>query len=101
MTSTPDSSPSSRSSLVVNLAWAGPRRPIMYTSRTLLAISASSTGCDTSVSRSSAGSLARMRATSTATLPTPITATDSASRVKACGSMSGCPQYQLTKSVAA
>src|SRR5487761_1060267 len=101
VTSTPPSSPSSRNSLVVNLAWAGPRRPITCTSRTLLAVSASSTGCGTSVPRSSAGSRTRMRATSTATLPTPITATDSASSVNASGSTSGCPQYQLTKSVAA
>jgi len=101
ITSTPGSSPSSRSSLVVNLACAGPRRPIMCTSRTLDAWSASSTGCGTSVSASSAGSLARMRATSTATLPTPITATDSAASTNAEGSMSGCPQYQFTKSVAA
>ena len=88
-TSTPGSSPSSRSSLVVNLACAGPRRPIMWTSRTLLACSASRTGCGTSVACSSFGSRARILATSTATLPTPITATDSASRVNAPASMSG------------
>ena len=99
--STSASSPSSRISLVVNLAWAGPRRPITCTSRTLLAISASSIGCGRSVWASSAGSLTRMRATSTATLPTPITATESASRVNAAISLSGWPQYQLTKSVAA
>ena len=100
-TSTPGSSPSSRSSLVVNLACAGPRRPIMWTSRTLLACSASRTGCGTSVACSSFGSRARILATSTATLPTPITATDSASRVNASAPMSGWPQYQFTKSVAA
>ena len=100
-TSTPGSSPSSRSSLVVNLAYAGPRLPIMCTSRTLLAYRRSNTGRDTSVASNSAGSRARILATSTATLPTPITATDSASSVNAPGSMSGCPQYQLTKSVAA
>ena len=42
-----------------------------------------------------------MRATSTATLPTPMTATDSASSLKAPGSMSGWPLYQLTNWVAA
>ena len=52
----------------------------MCTSRTLLAVSASSTGWEMSVSRSSVGFLTRILATSTATLPTPITATDSASR---------------------
>src|ERR1700759_3970876 len=54
----------------------------MWTSRTLLAISRSSTGCGTSVVCRSAGARARMRATSTATLPTPMTATDSASGVE-------------------
>ena len=73
----------------------------MCTSRTLLASSASSTGCETSVSRRSSGGRIRIRATSTATLPTPITATDSASRLNAAGSTSGWPQYQFTKSVAA
>ena len=53
------------------------------------------------VACSSFGSRARILATSTATLPTPITATDSASRVNAPESMSGWPQYQFTKSVAA
>ena len=101
MTSTPGSSPSSRSSLVVNLACAGPRRPIMWTSRTLLACRASRTCWGTSVLCSSAGSRARIRATSTATLPTPMTATDSASRVNVPGPTSGWPQYQLTKLVAA
>ena len=71
------------------------------TSRTLDARSAAITGSGMSVCSSSAGSLTRMRATSTATLPTPMTATDSASRVNALCSMSGWPQYQLTKSVAA
>ena len=73
----------------------------MCTSRTLLARSAASTGSETSVPSSSAGSRTRILATSTATLPTPITATDSASSVNANGSTSGWPQYQLTKSVAA
>ena len=73
----------------------------MCTSRTLLDISASSTGCDTSVSRRSSGLRTRIRATSTATLPTPMTATDSASSANAAGSTSGWPQYQFTKSVAA
>ena len=71
------------------------------TSRTLLAISASSTGCDTSVSRRSSGLRIRILATSTATFPTPMTATDSASRTYLPGSTSGWPEYQLTKSVAA
>ena len=61
----------------------------MWTSRTLLACRASKTGWGTSVPCSSAGSLARIRATSTATLPTPMTATDSASRVNAPESTSG------------
>ena len=86
---------------MVNLACAGPRRPIMCTSRTLLAMRASRTGWGMSVECSAAGSLTRMRATSTATLPTPTTATDSASRVNAVAGESGWPQYQLTKSVAA
>ena len=86
---------------MVNLAWADPRRPITWTSRTLLAISVSSTGWGTSVWRSSSGSRIRIRATSTATLPTPTTATDSASRVNEPESVSGWPQYQFTKSVAA
>ncbi len=73
----------------------------MCTSRTLLAVSASSTGWDTSVRRSSSGSRTRIRATSTATLPTPTTATDSASSVKVSGPVSGWPQYQFTKSVGA
>ena len=102
--STPGSSPSSRSSLVVNLAYAGPRRPIMWTSRTLLACRASRTGCGTSVACSSAGSRARIRATSTATLPTPMTATDSASRVNAAGihvGVAAVPVHEVGGGVAA
>lgn len=74
----PGSAPSSRSSLVVNRAWEGPRRPAMCTSRTRLPASAPSAALGTSVARSSSAPRARIRATSTATLPTPITTAERA-----------------------
>lgn len=100
MTSAEGRAPSSRSSLVVNLAPDGPRLPTMCTSRTWLAASAASARSGTSVPRSSSAPRARMRATSTATLPTPMTTADRAPRANASGGASGWALYQETKSVA-
>ena len=100
MMSEPAISPSSRSSLVVNRAYAGPRRPSMVTSVTALAVSTSSTCPGTSVPASTSAFLVSTRATSTATLPTPITIACVACRVNRSSSASGCPEYQATNSVA-
>lgn len=73
----------------------------MWIRFTLEAASRSSTSSGTSVPRSSSAVFAMIRTTSTATLPTPMTTTSSASRENVSGGTSGWPQYQLTKSVAA
>ena len=68
------SSPSSRSSGLVNAACAGPRRPSMTTSLDLRRrASASIAWSAVSVAASSSGSSTSIRATSIATLPLPIT----------------------------
>lgn len=98
---TPGSVPSSRSSLVVNLPWEGPRRATMCTSRTPLAPSAPSAACGMSVGASSAAPRASIRVTSTATFPAPITTAERTPvRSKAPGSVSGWPLYQDTNAVA-
>ena len=76
----PPSSPSSSTSGFVNAACAGPRRPMISTSRTDDARKASSAWSATSVTRSSSSESTSIRATSIATLPLPITATRSAER---------------------
>ncbi len=90
---------SSRSSIGLNLACAGPRRPKTWISIALLAFRPSWTFGGISVGSSSSAVLARMRATSRATLPTPSTATFSASSGQVRGT-SGWPSYQDTKSAA-
>ena len=100
-TSAFSSSPSSRSSFRVNFACCGPRRPIMWMRLTRDAASRRSTSSGMSVPRSSSADRAMIRTTSTATFPTPMTTTSSASRENVSGGTSGCPQYQFTKSVAA
>ncbi len=70
---------SSRSSIGLNFACAGPRRPKTWTSSALLALRPSYTFGGISVGSSSSAVFARTRAMSRATLPTPRTATFSAS----------------------
>jgi len=64
--------PSSLSSTGVNLIWAGPRRPITEILRIRLRASASRACSAISVLRKSSTGVARMRATSPATLPWPM-----------------------------
>ncbi len=85
---------------MVNRAWEGPRLPAMCTSRTRLSASTPRAGCGTSVGRSSSAPRARIRATSTATLPTPITTTERARSAKRPPAASGWALYQETNSVA-
>lgn len=85
---------------MVNLAADGPRLPTRWTSRTRLAPSMSRAARGTSVPRSSAAPRASIRATSTATLPTPITTTERARRAKSPAAASGWALYQETNSVA-
>ena len=70
------SSPSSFNSLVVKDAWTGPRRPTSTTRRTGASRRVSRTCRGMSVCASSSSDLLNTRTTSTATLPTPMTATD-------------------------
>ena len=67
------SSPSSRTSGLVNAAWAGPRRPRTTISSTPEPASASIAWSAVSVTSSSPWGRASIRATSAATLPLPIT----------------------------
>lgn len=92
--------PSSRSSLVVKRACEGPRRPTIWISRTWLPASAARAACGMSVALSSAAPRARIRVTSTATFPTPMTTAARAPTTKPSDSTSGCALYQDTKSVA-
>jgi hypothetical protein len=57
----------------MRVAWAGPRRPTITISRTGEAAIASIAGSVVSVGASSSGVSASIRATSSATLPLPIT----------------------------
>lgn len=75
-------------------------RPTMWTSATRLAASAVSAGCGMSVGLSSLAPRASIRATSTATLPTPMTTADRAPTTKPSAAESGCALYQDTNSVA-
>ncbi len=76
------SSPSSRSSGVVNAACAGPRRPSTITSWTEAEASGVIAWSAVSVTATSSGSSTSMRATSTATLPLPTTTARVALRSK-------------------
>ena len=98
---TPSRRPSSRSSALVNAACAGPRRPSTTTSSIALARRASSAWSAMSVCASSSGSRVRIRITSAATLPLPITTARRAERSNARSRKSGWPLYQATNSVAA
>jgi hypothetical protein len=86
--------------LVVKRAWEGPRRPTIWISATLLAASAVSAACGMSVGLSSVTPRASIRATSTATFPTPITTAVRAPITKPSATVSGCALYQETNSVA-
>ncbi|SHT77969.1 Uncharacterised protein [Mycobacteroides abscessus subsp. abscessus] len=79
-TSTPGSSPISRSSSGVKVACSGPRRPMITTSRIALWSKESSARSAMSVVCSDFGSIPRMRATSSATLPLPTTTARSPDR---------------------
>ncbi len=100
-TSAPASSPSSPSSVDVHAAWTGPRRPSTTISRmpdeTIASIAASVVSVGASSSRVSAS----IRATSSATLPFPMTTARSCERSKSRCWKSGWPLYQATSSVAA
>ena len=85
---------------MVNLACAGPRRPMIITSRTLLRDSTASTWSGMSVVFNSSAVFSRTRATSTATLPTPMTIAVWAVSVNLSRAVSGCPLYQETNSAA-
>ena len=99
ITSTSGTSPSSRSSMGVNFTWVGPRRPNTCTSVTGDASRPATTFAGTSVDSRSFGCFASTRATSSATLPLPMTAIYSASSGQSRGT-SGWPSYQATKSAA-
>ncbi len=92
--------PISRSSALVNAAWAGPRRPSTTTSSMPDARSASSACSAVSVRSSSAGSSVSMRATSAATLPLPMITARLPDSGGSSSRRSGWPLYQPTKSVA-
>ena len=83
----------------VNLMSPGPRRPKTCTSVTAEASRPASTLSGISVERRSTACLARMRATSSATLPLPITATSAASSGHS-RRTSGWPSNHETKSAA-
>ncbi|GDY78701.1 hypothetical protein SAV31267_081860 [Streptomyces avermitilis] len=85
---------------MVKRACDGPRRPTMWMSVTRLAASAVSAAWGMSVGLSSLGPRARIRVTSTATFPTPITTADRAPRTKPSATESGWALYQDTNSVA-
>ena len=91
--STSRSSPSSRSSSGVNFTEVGPRRPNTCTSVTGDAARPAATFAGISVGMRSSTCLARMRETSSATLPLPMTATSRASSGHVRGK-SGCPSNQ-------
>ena len=74
------SAPSSASSCWVNFASAGPRRPTTWMVSIGWAASSSSTCGARSEPAISAGDLARMRATSMATLPLPTTTAERTER---------------------
>ena len=88
---------SSRSSSGVNFTCAGPRRPNTCTSVTGEAARSRYTLSGISVGSRSSACLDRIRATSRATFPLPITATCVASNGQ-CRGTSGCPSYQDAKS---
>mmetsp|Transcript_15700 Transcript_15700/g.48800 ORF Transcript_15700/g.48800 Transcript_15700/m.48800 type:complete len:201 (-) Transcript_15700:374-976(-) len=96
---TPSSFESSRNSLVVKAAWSGPRRPVTMTRRIAERSSAASASDAMSVLASSAGRLVRTRATSSATLPWPITmAVSWRERSQPARAQSGWPLYHATNS---
>ena len=73
---------------------------MIITSRTLLRDSTASTWSGMSVVFNSSAVFSRTRATSTATLPTPMTIAVWAVSVNLSRAVSGCPLYQETNSVA-
>ncbi len=91
------SSPSSPSSLGVIMIWCGPRRPRITIRSIRDAASASRAWATMSLPANSACVLARIRATSSATLPMPMTTAVFPVRSGASPANSGCPLYQPTK----
>ena len=86
---------------VVKAASAGPRRPSTATSVIEAAPSAAIAWSAASVDASSRGSMTSIRATSSATLPLPITTARVQDRSNAASAYRGWPLYQATNSVAA
>mmetsp|Transcript_1557 Transcript_1557/g.4960 ORF Transcript_1557/g.4960 Transcript_1557/m.4960 type:complete len:209 (-) Transcript_1557:459-1085(-) len=98
-TRTPGIWVSSRSSLVVNAAWRGPRRPTRSTRRMALRERASTAAGLMSVLARSSTDLSSTRATSRATLPWPTTsAVSCCARSYAWPAEDGWPLYQATNS---
>ena len=89
--------PSSPSSFGVIAIWCGPRRPSTWTVRIDEASSASSAWPTISDPANSSRVFERMRATSSATLPLPITAADATPSGGSRSANSGWPLYQPTK----
>ena len=98
--SAPASSPSSPTSTGVHAACTGPRLPTTRISFTPAALIASIAASVVSVGASSAGVRASIRATSSATLPLPITTARSCERSNSRRWKSGWPLYQATNDVA-
>ena len=82
-------------------AWSGPRRARIVISSMLEAESTSIAWSAVSVTSSSDGASASIRATSMATFPAPTTTTCFACRSTSSPEWSGWPLYQATNSVAA
>ena len=99
-TTTSQTSPSSRSSGFVNAACSAPRRPTTTTSCTELRAKASIAWSAVSVTRRSSSGSTSIRATSSATLPLPITTARSCVRSNCSSAKSGWPLYQPTNAVA-
>ena len=93
----PASVVNSRSSFVVKAAWSRPRRPMMDTWRTAERRRTSRTGAGTSYFSRSRGGVSNIRATSSATLPWPMTDTCSVLCRGGGVGRDGCWVYQWTR----